>query len=59
MNVPIKRLAEYKRKIININENTMIEAENPSDKRDKVTYPMPKKIQPPEEIHDEQLPLNP
>lgn len=54
MEVPIKRLPEYKRKVINITENIM---EDPEVKaREKVTYPKPKKIEPHEELHDSQNP---
>lgn len=48
MDVPIKRLTEYKRKIININDNSLLDTDNPTAKGEKVTYPMPKKIEPPE-----------
>jgi hypothetical protein len=54
MEVPIKRLPEYKRKIINISE-ALIE-EPVAKSGEKVTYPRPKKIELPEEIRDE---LNP
>ena len=44
MDVPIKRLTYYKRKITNINDNSLLETDIPSAKGEKVTYPMPKKI---------------
>lgn len=53
MDVPARRLSEYKRKIINISENMMDE---PERKGSLVTYPKPKKIEPPEEIHEQPNP---
>ncbi len=53
MDVPARRLSEYKRKIINISETL---ADEPEHKGPLVTYPMPKKIDPPEEIHEQPNP---
>lgn len=50
MEVPLKRLSEYKRKIININDNRLLEDE--PRQNEKVTYPMPKKVDPHEELHE-------
>jgi hypothetical protein len=44
MDVPVKRLPEYKRKVINISEALMEEPE--AKVGEKVTYPMPKKVEP-------------
>jgi hypothetical protein len=52
MDVPLKRLSEYKRKVININENNLME-EDYLKGREKVTYPMPKKVEPHEELHEQ------
>lgn len=54
MEVPVRRLSEYKRKIININEGLMDEPEAKGG--EKVTYPRPKKVEQHEELHDEQNP---
>lgn len=50
MDVPVKRLSEYKRKIININDNRLLEEE--PKKNEKVTYPVPKKVDPHEELNE-------
>lgn len=49
MEVPLKRLAEYKVKRINIIDAHLKDIEEPSNKQDKVLYPRPKKYVPPEE----------
>lgn len=43
MDVPVKRLTEYKRKIINISDAHLME-ENDVKSGEKVTYPRPKKV---------------
>jgi hypothetical protein len=50
--VPLKRLAEYKRKVININDSQYMEDEAKTIK-EKVNYPRPKKYEPPEETNPE------
>ena len=50
MDLPTKRLPEYKRKIINISEALLDEP--PVQTSQTVTYPRPKKIVAPQEIRD-------
>lgn len=48
MNIPIRRLSEYKRKLINISDTHFLDNEESKKKHEKVLYPVPKRYIPTE-----------
>ncbi len=46
MNIPIRRLSEYKRKLINISDTHFLDNEESKKKRERVLYPTPKRYIP-------------